>query len=461
MYEKIEVIPVRGLPKQSEREEGVSFYYKLGRYGIIVDAGIHPQEQKDIDHQELIQAYRDLDRHLDAILLTHGHADHARFAPILANYFKIPIYTTPTVKRYIRNWAEQDQINFDALKITVIKEGQKLYFGNAMINIVEWAHSIPEALGFDIQIGDKHIVHLGDGKLTGFDKSSFNINLEKIKNLAKRPVDLLTVDALKAARRSRITKPEGPVVKNIAEVILKNPGKNNFVFLYSSNHDRIQAIINYILDYTNHSEDFNQVKADGIRFLFRGNAMNKTAEMIGEAAQLPSLKKDLNLPSAKTTVVFGTVGGEHSYDKYLIKDADDKRPDKDGVILSEGDNVIFSCGYIPEPDPEENREKEERERNVVKTLYERKVNIYATYGHARYLQIKPYVKKIGNYNVGGHEGQEGMQLIFNALRASMVLPFHLQRGEHTVLQRMLGEISFVLEQNNFDIIPLGRVKKGE
>jgi len=449
--ETLKIIPLRGVKEGVE--QGVSIYYKLGRYGFIFDCGIHPEEK--ITEEELIAVYKRLKDSgfpLDCIFLTHSHTDHIRGALWVAGHFHIPIYCTSVCKRTLKNIAERDEVNFDAIKFVTIQEGDELKFGRATIRVREWAHSTADALGFEIHIGGRHLLHMGDGKLTGIHSESFNDNIAMFEEIAKEPLHLLTFDALKADRGG-VTPAEMPMIENIAKIAAENTGKKIFIFMFATHLDKIQAIIKQVLDRVySDDEKYRELREGGVSIRFGGTAMKNAAQIIEEENEIPNLVKNLYRRDAETSVVFGTTGGEFSYDRRLVQ--------KNGFLkdkINPGDVVIFSCGLIPCSDKTEFERKKREAKDMVEEMLRLEARIYTTKWFAKDLQIQDRVTT-GHFNLGGHEGQKGLQKVLDILRPQMILPFHLLKGGCTALQRLAGEGSIVLQPEHFECVNLGAIE---
>lgn len=442
----IEIIQIRG----AREKEGISFFAQLGRIGLILDCGMDPNETTT--REEIVEIFMGMDRRFDGILLTHTHMDHGRAAVWIAVYFGIPIYTSAYGRKQLKTWAEDDGIDFERIKVVIIAEGDELEFGPAKIRVIRWAHSTPDAFGFSIRIGSKHIVHLGDGKLTGIRKESIDEHLEMFRELAKTPVDLLVMEILMIKKPGK-TKPELPVIHNIARTILENPGRRIFIFQYASNDDRIHGIIATVFKWIEEKPEYESWRRDGIRFLFYGTAMRKTIERMAELKEISDLKKTLNPRDAKTTVVFGTTGGEWSYDKRLVEYT--KNPDKpDALTLRKDDAVIFSAGVIPHPNPIETERRKEAARALLRDFHKLGAKVYVNRGLDIFLGIQDFVIP-GIYGVGGHEAQEGLLQVIGTLAPQMILPFHALSGSFTMLQRLVGEATMVLEPDNMECLRIG------
>jgi mRNA degradation ribonuclease J1/J2 len=441
----------------ANENEGVSFFYQLGWYGLIVDAGLDPKESTT--REEIIQIYMNLDRRLDGILLTHTHNDHARAAVWLADYFNIPIFTGQYGRLQLQSWAQYDKINFERIKVNIIAEGDIIECGPAKITIVRWSHSTRDPFGFSIRVGGKHIVHLGDGKLTGIWKESYDQNLAMLRGLAETPIDLLVMDVLMIKKPGK-TKPELPVIENIAKTILDNPGQQIFVFQYASNDDRIHGILATVFQWIEEKPEYASFLDNGIRFLFQGTAMKNAVERMAKEKNLPNLRKTLDRREATTTVIFGTTGGDElrpSYDKKLAKFS--VQPDaqnKQGPIVKTGDVIVYSSGFISDTDEVLNEKRKEDMRQMFKTFHNLGAKIFVNFGFDRFMGIEKYVTP-GVFSVGGHELQDGLKTVISTLAPQMLMPFHVLVGSYTVLQRLIGDSITVLQPNNCEPQRIGSV----
>lgn len=73
---------------------GNCYYLEHNQQGILIDAGITHYDIKE----GLAQQGLSLERDVQAILLTHNHADHARTVGTLANHYELPVYATQPVQ---------------------------------------------------------------------------------------------------------------------------------------------------------------------------------------------------------------------------------------------------------------------------------------------------------------------------------------------------------------------------
>jgi len=125
---------------------------------------------------------RETDTDIDAVLLTHAHADHADYISFL--HEDIPIFMGETCKLILEAIQERGQRNFEkeilsfkprpdkkadeiARDVRTFRTGDKFKIGSLEVEPIHVDHSVPGAYGFIIYTSEGPIVYTGDLRLHG------------------------------------------------------------------------------------------------------------------------------------------------------------------------------------------------------------------------------------------------------------------------------------------------------
>lgn len=125
---------------------------------------------------------RETDTDIDAVLLTHAHADHADYISFL--HEDIPIYMGETCKLILEAIQERGQRSFEkeilAFKprtdkkadeierdVRTFRTGDKFKVGSLEVEPIHVDHSVPGAYGFIIYTSEGPVVYTGDIRLHG------------------------------------------------------------------------------------------------------------------------------------------------------------------------------------------------------------------------------------------------------------------------------------------------------
>lgn len=120
-------------------------YYLAARHTrILIDAGIAPRTT--------LQRLKSLSlpiREINAIFLTHDHADHVRSVGVLATKYNIPVYATRPVAEALLSsrYVPEDLTPY----MRILEEGQPLTFGDLEVSTFEVPHDACHTVGYSIQ----------------------------------------------------------------------------------------------------------------------------------------------------------------------------------------------------------------------------------------------------------------------------------------------------------------------
>tara|TARA_Y100000310_G_scaffold341642_1_gene441461 strand:+ start:291 stop:1679 length:1389 start_codon:yes stop_codon:yes gene_type:complete len=429
LYEVIEIDPITG--------------HKVTVASILVDCGVHPSHDFDID--EIRDRFFFLKKkNVKAILLTHLHLDHAGAASIVANMLKVPLYTPTIGRHFLEDWrdsASAEEFEDRILpEIITFKDKETLSIGPFEIFTFELAHSIPESFGFLIKVGTKKVIHFGDFKLTGYSAETYDANIALLKKLGKKQAQLLIMETLNI-KHEGITPPEEPVVNNLVEHISGNPNRKHFLFCFSTNLGRTGNLWVRL-----HDNDVNVV--------VRGSAMKRSARILSRAVNEKNLVKTFTLPNSKTTALFctGCQGEQYSYIQRLAQG------EAGYFNVSEGDHVYLSSTLIPQEDRVQFEANKRRLRQLIQALHAKGARIFVHTGQAKLLDLRDSVEET-HLHVSGHECRGGIEQVIKILKPSMILPYHCVATNIALVKDLVKEIEIdtgdapiVLETSNNETI---------
>jgi len=147
---------------------------------------------------------RETDTDIDAVLLTHAHADHADYISFL--HEDIPIYMGDTCKLILEAIQERGQRSFEKeilsfkprneknadeieRDVRTFRTGDKFKIGSLEVEPIHVDHSVPGAYGFIIYTSEGPVVYTGDIRLHGVRP---DMTEEFVKKAAEtKPIALL------------------------------------------------------------------------------------------------------------------------------------------------------------------------------------------------------------------------------------------------------------------------------
>jgi len=225
---------------------------------------------------------RETDTDIDAVLLTHAHADHADYISFL--HEDIPVYMGDTCKlileaieerssrrfeREILSFKPRNEKNADIIErdIRTFRTGDKFKIGSLEVEPIHVDHSVPGAYGFIIHTSEGAVAYTGDIRLHGIKPD-------------------MTEDFVKAATDS---KPIALIAEGTRITDLQTDESENKVYNDCTTHVKDNS--NLVI------ADFNFKDMDRMRTFYNIAKENgrKFVVDIANVAYLKHLSKDPNL----------------------------------------------------------------------------------------------------------------------------------------------------------------------
>jgi len=132
---------------------GNCIYVETNGVSLLFDAGI-----SGVQAEERLAAYgRDI-RRVNALIISHDHADHVRCAGVYKRKYGLPVYMTRKTHKAARErcalGAMDNVQNFEA--------GEQISFGRVRIETVPTPHDAADGVGFVVEAGTKRLGILTD-----------------------------------------------------------------------------------------------------------------------------------------------------------------------------------------------------------------------------------------------------------------------------------------------------------
>jgi len=176
--------------------------------------------------------YRDEEKEIDAILISHSHLDHYGF--LLYVHPDIPIYMSEGAKILVEVSNIFTPYKIGKLNVRVLNKRQKLNIGDFTISSYLVDHSAFDALAFIIEADGKKVFYSGDFR--GHGRKS--VLFRRMIDHPPRGIDCLLLEGSMIGRGKQVYKDESAVELGIKK-ILRSSDNIKFLFASSQNIDRI------------------------------------------------------------------------------------------------------------------------------------------------------------------------------------------------------------------------------
>jgi phosphoribosyl 1,2-cyclic phosphodiesterase len=207
--------PMKVISLQSG-SNGNCIYVEAGGVKLLFDAGISGIQVK----QRLALHDRDAER-VDAVLISHDHADHSRSMGILHRKFGLPIYVTA------KTYRAADQYGVGEIEdLRHFRSGETLQFGGVTVETIPTPHDAEDGVVFVVDDGKHRLGVLTDLGHVFNGLSDVVGSLNAVLLESNYDPQMLANGSYPAWLKDRITGPTGHISNfEAAELLLASASK--------------------------------------------------------------------------------------------------------------------------------------------------------------------------------------------------------------------------------------------
>ncbi len=430
MAELLRIIPLGGNGEVGKNMMAIEY----GPDILIVDAGIMFPENDMLGIDFIIpdwQYLRAKAEHVRAIIITHGHEDHAGALPYLLREINAPVYTTRLTRGLIELKLKSGKL-IEQTVIHTVKAGDNISLGPFQIEFFRVCHSIPDSVGLGITTPAGLIIHTGDFKFDHTPVDGKPTDFAKLAELGGRGVLALLSDSTNAERPG--TTPSERVVEAAFDQVFRDAKGRIIVATFASLISRIQQVANVAARYNRKLVITGHSMSENIRIAQKLGYIHLPDDLLVRIEEAGRL-----LPSETVMMVTGAQGEPSSV---LARMSTGQHRQ---VSVQKGDTVIISAHAIPG--------NEEMIHRTINRLLKRGAEVL--------------YDPIAQVHVSGHASQEEHKLMLNLVRPQYFVPIHgelRQLKAHARLAQQLGippQNTFVVENGYVIEFDDGEARIGE
>ena len=337
-----------------------------------------------------IKFIEEINDNLEAIIISHGHEDHAGAVAYLADKINCPVYANSFAKLLIENRLKEFG-KLESVNLIELDSEKNLLLNNFNLRFIDTTHSIPQPQAIVIETSYGNLLHTADWKIDDKPTLGNTFNKDSFIELGNQGVLALIGDSTNADTPG-YSKSEDEVKKELKQIFSRYINRI-VVTCFSSN---IARIINIVF----------AAKENNRKIALIGRSMKKNIE----AAVKSGLIQDSNIfiseeeasliPKEKLVIICTGSQGEKRSALYRIAYNSHRN-----IHLEKDDVVIFSSRDIP---------GNEKSINALKNLLSRQ-------------RIEIITADDDLVHVSGHGYAEEIKQMYNWTKPYISIPVH---GEH-------------------------------
>ena len=375
---------------------------------IMIDLGLTFADEQYPGVDLLVPKIKFIDEikdNLVAVVISHGHEDHAGAVAYLADKINCPVYATSFAKLLIENRLKEFG-KLDSINLKELDSSKSLSLDNFNLKFIETTHSIPQPQAIVIETSYGNLLHTADWKIDNNPTLGNSFDTNSFIELGNEGVLALIGDSTNADVPG-FSSSENDVKKELKQVYSRY--NNRIVVTWFSSN--IARIINIV----------EAAKKNNRKIALIGRSMKKNIE----AAVKSKLIKDSDIfiseeeasliPKEKLVIICTGSQGEKRSALYRIAYNSHRN-----IHLEKDDVVIFSSRDIP---------GNEKSINALKNLLIRQ-------------RIEIITADDDLVHVSGHGHAEEIKQMYNWTKPYISIPVH---GEamHLASHKKISEASQV------------------
>jgi ribonuclease J len=401
---KLRIIPLGGLEEIGKNMT----VFEYGDDIVIVDMGfLFPDsEMLGVDYIIPDVSYLDDKKHkIRGVIITHGHMDHVGAIPYIIERLGFPpMYGTPISLGIAKGRLEEFNLVGRGKLINIEAEKDVLQLGSFRVRPFRLIHSIPGAIGLEIETPNGRVVYATDWKFDYTPASGEPVDFRILAGIGSRGVDLLFSDSTNVDRPGHSVS-EKTVEAAIMQSVQEAKGRV-IVSMFASDLNRMQMAL-------------NAAAATGRKVLVQGRSMQQNMEMAInlKAMNAPQStiisERELGRFNEHQILVLAT-GAQGQENSALSRMA---KGEHKTIKIRKGDTVILSASPIPG-----------NERSItamMELLYKAGANVV--------------YNKILDVHTSGHAYQEDLKLMVALMRPKQFFPLHGERAKRLMHGKLAVE----------------------
>jgi len=302
---------------------------------IMIDLGLSFADEKYPGVDLLVPKLDFLDKisvDLEAIIISHGHEDHAGAVAFLTDKIHCPVYATGFAKTLIENRLKEFRKS-DKINLISIDPKENIKLNNFIIKFISTTHSIPEPYSIIIDTKYGKLLHTADWKIESNPVLGEKFDTQSFKDLGNEGLLALIGDSTNADAPG-FSKSEIEVRDELIKVFSRY-NQRIVTTCFSSNIARMESIA-------------LAAQKNNRKVAIVGRSMRKTLQAATENGFIENLTNFITeeeasyMPRENLVVICTGSQGEKRSALYRIAYSAHKN-----IHLESGDLVIFSSRDIP------------------------------------------------------------------------------------------------------------------